>query len=443
MTRKIIPSRRRFGRRTRGSPSFDKVHESACQTNVKTPFWRFLPLRCKARLPMAALGLFLLMTLGGCLTSMAPTAKMKEEVHASEDLAVNMQQVRVRMRTLVEPFSAVIAVSADRIMEKAPNRDVRREALLFKLQAVPAMREALFRPHPFNAILDSWVLSWQLADYFATGRGRTVMGDGAPDAAATCRHLESRIETVVASMTHSGDVSDVRTFTRQWALEHPIDHSIAGRESTVSLVTEAQLQETFSTMEVAGSLAITADDLVRRLDVYSDQLLNESRWQAELFVMDMARQYQTEELFYLAQNAVQIAGTATKNADRLLPQLEAALAAAESAPDMVARERAAAVDALSQEMSRSLDFIRGERASALAHLTRERQAALTELRQVIETEHLRLSAEMASLGENLLDNAFRRAIQLAAGVLIVLFLSLLVLLLVARHIFSYSGQRAS
>ena len=391
---------------------------------------------------MAVLGFLILMTLGGCLTTMAPVAKMKDEVHASEDLAVSVQQVRMRMRTLVEPFAAVIAASADRIMESSPERGIRREALLFKIQAVPAMREALFRPHPFNAILDSWVLSWQLIDYFETGRGRTVMGNSAPAAAANCRYLESQIETVVASMSRSGDVSDIRAFTRKWASEHPIDHSIAGRESTVSLVTEAQMQETFSTMEVAGSLAITADDMVRRLDVYTNQLPNESRWQAELFVMDTTRQYQTDELLLLARHAIQSADAATANANRLLPRLEAALASAESAPDVIAKERATVIDTLSKELRYGLHFVREERMAALAHITREREAALAELRQSIEMERQRLSADMESISQGAVDHAFRCAVQLFAGVLIALFIGLLVLLLVARHIFRPNGQRA-
>jgi hypothetical protein len=382
------------------------------------------------------------MALGACVTTPPPVAKMKNEVHASEDLAVTMQQLRVRMRTLVEPFAAVIVESADRIMETAPDRDIRREALLFKIQAVPAMREALFRPHPFNAILDSWALSWQLTDYFETGRGSIVLGDAAPVAAASCRYLGAQIESVAASMTHSGDVSDTRAFTRKWAAEHPIDYSIAGRESTVSLVTEAQLQETFSTMEVVGSLAVTTDDLVRRLDVYSDQLLVESRWQAELFVMDMTKQYQTDKFFMLAEKAVRSADAATATANRMIPQLEAALAAAEDAPDMIARERSVVVDALSQEMTHSLDFIHGELIAALAHLTHERQAALKQVRQLIEKEGLRLTTEMEHIAQDAVEQAFQRAILLFAGVLVALFIGLFMLLLAARRIFRYSGQKA-
>jgi hypothetical protein len=275
------------------------------------------------------------------------------------------------------------------------------------------------------------------------GRGSAKMGDVTPVAATSCRYLESEIEKVVASMTHSGDVSDIRAFAGTWAAENPIDQSIAGRESTVSLVTTSQLQETFSTMEVAGSLAVTTDDLVRRLDVYTAQLLNESRWQAELLAMDMVRRYQTDHLFLLAENAIESAEAATATANRLLPNIEAALAAAESAPEVIAKERAAAIDALAQELSRTLYFVRDERVAALAHVTREREAALTELRQLIEKERQRWSADMESISQKAVDRAFLRATQLSAGVLIVLFIGLLVALFAIRRIFTEGRQVAS
>jgi hypothetical protein len=158
--------------------------------------------------------------------------------------------------------------------------------------------------------------------------------------------------------------------------------------------------------------------------------------------MDMAQQYQTDELLLIVQNAIQSADAATSAANHLLPQIEAALAAAEAAPDMIARERAVAVDAFSQEMSHSLDFIHGELIAALAHLTHERQAALKQVRQLIEKEGSRLTTEMEHIAQDAVEQAFQRAIQLFAGVLVALFIGLFMLLLAARRIFRYSGQKA-
>ena len=180
----------------------------------------------------------------------APSLEMEGTIHPPDDLAVNVQQVRLRIRALVEPYCGTIVESADRISAITTNRAIQREALLWKIEAVPAMREALFRPNPFVAILDTWVLILQMTDYFEKGHGQADLGDAAPIAATTCKYLEGELAGVAASMSRSGNVDDVRKFARQWAAEHPIRHSIAGRESTLSHVTERKIQATFSMPEV-------------------------------------------------------------------------------------------------------------------------------------------------------------------------------------------------
>ena len=91
-----------------------------------------------------------------------------------------------------------------------------------------------------------------MRDYFESGPGREAMGDAAPVAVKACEALAAEVETVAASLVISGDVSDAGKFARDWAREHPIQHSIGSRESTVSRVTERRLQEAFSTQEIAG-----------------------------------------------------------------------------------------------------------------------------------------------------------------------------------------------
>jgi hypothetical protein len=203
------------------------------------------------------------------------------------------------------------------------------------MQAVPALRESLFRPNPFVAIMDTWVLAWQMTDYFESGRGRESMGDAAPIAAQTCRELATEVEKVAASLTISGDVSDAAKFARKWARERPIQSSIRGRESTLSRVTERQLKEAFSAQELAGNATVTLDDLIRRMDVYSAQLPNESRWQAELFAMDLADDYQLQQAMPLAETAVQSATQAVAVLQRLEPTVNDTLAVAKSTPEII------------------------------------------------------------------------------------------------------------
>jgi len=386
----------------------------------------------------------ILMMLGAGCRMTAPQPVMETNVHAREDVAATPQQTRLRMRALVEPLSGALIESADQISAATTNRVARREALLWKIEGVPALREALFRPNPFAAIMDTWVLMWQMTDYFESGRGREALGDAAPIAITTCQYLENQIETVTASLTISGDVSNAREFAREWARTHPIRHSIASRESTLTRVTERELQETFSTQELAGNVFVTLDDLTLRMAVYSVQLLDQSRWQAELFAMDQAADYQLEKAMPLAESAVQSASEAVEILKRLEPSVENTLAVAAAAPELISRERAAAIEAAHKEISRTIESVQAERIAVLEQVTKEREAVLTELRQTLIEQRELLTADAEQVSLKVLNRTMLRLALLSAGVLASVFVGVVVLLFITRRVFAApSATRAN
>ena len=97
------------------------------------------------------------------------------------------------------------------------------------------------------------------------------------------------------------------------------------------------------------------------MDVYSVQLLDQSRWQAELFAMDQAADYQLEKAMPLAESAVQSASEAVEILKRLEPSVENTLAVAAAAPELISRERAAAIEAAHKEISRTIESVQAER----------------------------------------------------------------------------------
>jgi hypothetical protein len=373
--------------------------------------------------------------LTGCKTT-APTYKIDAAVHSNKDVIVNAQRARQMMWALVKPLSGAIVEGADGIKEGTTDRAIRREALLFKIEAVPALREALLRPNPYAAVFDAWVLSLQLIGYFETGKGREALGDAAPVAIATCQYLESQIHDVAAALTRSGDVSNVHKLAGEVAADYPILHSISSRKSTLALGSERNIKDRLSTMEAAGSLIVTMDDLSRRLEIYSAQLPDEIRWHSELFALDMSEDLLIEETIPLAQEAVRAAVETMTATNRLIPSIEKALATMQSAPEMISRERIAALDSLHQELTHTLRFMQQERISILTHITNERLAVLTDLHETITSERQALSDEMEEIGRGVVDHAFLRAAQLTAVVLILLFIGILVLLILANRIFS-------
>jgi len=421
-----------------GPRSIERLAPRRTRWTIERPLSHWIP--SVNGVCLALLGVLIIAGAGCRIT--APTPKGDEKVHDTGDFAANPQQIRLRMRALVEPFSGAIIESADRIMAGTTNHTVRREALRWKIEAVPTLRETLFRPNPLVAIMDTWVLTWQISDYFESGHGKAALGEAAPVALATCQHLEHQIETVVTAMTISRNLSDVREFARRWAREHPIRHSIASRESTLSRVTEREVAEAFSTTELVGSLAVSLDDLTRRLDVYSAQLLDQARWQAELFAMDQAEDYQLEKAMPLAETAVRSATEAVATLKRLEPAVDDTLSVAKTAPELISRERAAAIQAAQAEISRTLEFVQAERTAALEHLTKEREAALLELHRNITEEREALAQDMERISLKVVDHNILRVAQLTGVTLIALFVGIVALLFITRRLFSERQMKA-
>ena len=307
-----------------------------------------------------------------------PERKLNASLHSQKDVAVTYDQVRLRVRSMVGPACGVIEQTADQIIAGTTNAVVQRAALLWKIEGVPALRAALFQPDPYTAQFDSWVLCYQMANYFETGPGKLSLGEASPIAVAACHRLEEEMNRVAASMTISGDVTKGRAFAKKWAGAHPIRYSIADRETTLSRAVERDSSGSLSTGAAVAEITTTVDDLNRRLEVYSDQLFRQGRWEAELFKSELMAELPVAQAVPLAERAVKSAEQAVATIDRLAPAVERAVVVAETVPKLIATEREVAIKAVQDELTRTIKFVQQERVAALEHLTKERLAAIEE-----------------------------------------------------------------
>jgi len=369
----------------------------------------------------------------GCQVS-APPVQTEPEVHARTDIAANSEQVRLRMRGLVQPLTGQIVASADQVIASTDDPAIRRGALLWKIEAVPALREALFQPDPITALTDAWVLSFQMADSFRSGPGKESLGAAHAMAVTTCELLEAEIARVAASLTISGDISKARAHARTLATERPIRHSIAARESLLSKSLDREIASSFSPMDAAGSITVSVDDLNRRLEIYSAQLMEQARWQAELFTMRLEDELQVKKAVPLTEAAVKSADRIAGSLEPLVPALDESLGPLKALPEIIASERTAIFDALSIQIDRVLAFIQGERVATLKQFTQERLATARDIRSALDEERRLIKAEVGQMIDQAVDRAFLRAAQIGAVALASTFVGIVILMFLARWI---------
>ena len=370
-----------------------------------------------------ALAAVVLVTGAGCRMAMRET-KVEPKVHAQKDIAASQDQVRLRMRGLVGPMSGEIEQTADSIIAGTTNRAVQQAALQWKIEGVPALREALFQPIPFMAVMETWVLLNQMADYFENGPGKEELGQASAQAAATCRRMEEEFTQVAASGTISGDVSKARAFARKWAAEHPIRYSIDSRQSTQSRVFEQEFADSFSAGEAVAEITTTLDDLNRRLEIYSHQLFRQARWEAERFKLELLSDRAADQAVLLAERMVRSAEQAVATVERLTPAIERAASVAQDAPNLVASERETAIKALQAELTRTMQFVREERI-----------AALKELHEAVAQERKALISDVNQIILRVVDHSFERLARLVAVAMAAAIMAAFFGLLLVRWIF--------
>ena len=77
-------------------------------------------------------------------------------------------------------FAAEVDLAASSIERQTTDPVVRRNAMLWKIRAVPEMRKACFRLEPVSGLVDAWTLARQMDHLFSDGAGAVRSGPSNP-----------------------------------------------------------------------------------------------------------------------------------------------------------------------------------------------------------------------------------------------------------------------
>ena len=117
---------------------------------------------------LAALG----QGLGACARVPTQTATMQ----AVPEVASPASLIQLQAFEAGRAISTILESAADSIRTASPDVDVRRNALLLKISAIPLIQEAALRTDPVIAVVDLYGLTIQLSNYLGTGAGSHSFG---------------------------------------------------------------------------------------------------------------------------------------------------------------------------------------------------------------------------------------------------------------------------
>lgn len=307
----------------------------------------------------------------GCRTATMQQGLLERQ---ADDANLTSRQLRVMVNEFAIHFVDRVEVSADQIMAKAPDPAVRRNALLWKINATSACFQAASRPDPLAAYLDVWTLNRQMTQYFESPDGRTLFGPGQSLALEECHALERRLQGIDRAV--GGKLRFGESMVAKFAADFPVHSLYFDREPIASRYIEEVREPPSELMHVVGNLDESITELRQLGTVYAKHLPKQSRWEAELFLMNSAQLDVVQRpLHDLSLSAAAVSRIAQVS---------------ESLPALVERERIALHDIVADERKQALSELERMRVATVADLRNERAVVLA----AVEAERVAMTRDM-------------------------------------------------
>jgi hypothetical protein len=352
----------------------------------------------RAGVSFAALGV-LAAGLGSCsLVSI----KTPEKPLSTQEL-----NARVLTHEYSAHFITSVAQTADQIYAASDDKDVRLNALRWKIAAAGASQHAASQMAPMLSLLDTWALAVQMRDFLALGAGQTLFGAQQQVAVALAVNLAQEATDMAHKLSTPQEFAIQQRFIDDYSSAHPITGLDFARASVVGVWaqqggTEVKLIDTLGTLPEA--MAQTGD-LVR---MYGDTVPSQMMWKAQL--------------------AAQESGLSSEELQTALNELNARIAKlsemANAAPGRfsdIARETRERFDASWMELVHAINNS-GEMFASSADT--ERQALV----KAVDEERTAATADAQRLATQLLKDAGEQARRLLLEAVALVVLAALILL---------------
>jgi hypothetical protein len=330
---------------------------------------------------------------------LAEAKKKNQTTGPSTDMA--MAEVRSRVYEYSERFAGVVETAADDIMFGTSDPKIARNALLWKINAIPACHLAVFQSNPLAGAIDVWALAAQMADFFSTGNGRDLFGEWQPVAVEASSLLETEIRVLARVISPEGDLARADSFLESWAGDHPLDDLNFVRVSTRPLMAGVLGDRKGGAFAAVGRLEEQLVDLSERLTIYTGVLPRHARWQAQLLYTEIIQAPDVAE--------------AIENTTALRVALERTADEVDQVPTLINAQVAAVAEVLREQIDKALadvdrqrldtlKLLQEERAIILEAVTRERLATI----EVLEVERAHTIEEVDELAATILDETTLR-----------------------------------
>jgi hypothetical protein len=318
----------------------------------------------------------IMLTFNGCFSAPKETALMKEA-----GVKVSIVEYKIRLREFGYRFAGIVELSADEIISKTSDDEIKKQALSWKIYAIPAMIRSIAINDPLAAGIDAWILSVQMLQYFEDGYGKDLFGKYQDIAITASKLIISDVENLAREIKGADDISKGQKITEDWTNENPIKNNKFLRVSALDEVADIIGSEEYNLGGTVESISISVDELKNQVTLYTDYLPKQIKWQAQY------------ELYnFLGDSLIE---KSVSKIDRVILSTERISKMIEESPELVKEIQLSTFVEMDKQRRETLQLISQERIAILEAVTMERIAILETIHDE-RTESLDRIEEIAS-----------------------------------------------
>jgi hypothetical protein len=303
------------------------------------------------------------------------TTRKTASVNRAKNVEISATELSSRNRSLLALYSSEIEGAANKTILESPSPVARREALVWKAEAIPVLQTSLLNTDPVVAVADTWAFIFQANAYLQQPTVKSRLGAFLPIFAETLKTMDTEMEQLVLAAAPAANVPDLRRRIGAWAEAHPIETTLTGRRSADA-------------------------ELIRQADPDLGALASVKALQISAAASNFA--VLSKALGETSSNLDHMPELAARAREIALADVENQRLAAQS---FLREERIQTIDGLTQQRINAMADLRGERLAATADLRGERQIVLDALHR----EEASAMSDLHTLSQQTLSDADNRS----------------------------------
>ncbi|EJG1816281.1 chemotaxis protein [Vibrio parahaemolyticus] len=368
--------------------------------------------------------LWLVTTLSGC--------SLLEVKIDSQTVPLTKQELNMRIltREYALQFFAQVEQAADVLQEQYdPNDKVNQSyVLLWKINAEEGLQAAAYQVSPMAALIDTWVFTHQMNQFYATGAGRDIFATD--EAKQVSAHLANEVDQLAQSMLKKEVYDKTKLFVAGFVRQYPFADLSMIRTPAYRAWLEANQISEEDAVTTLGTMPEALGDVSDRLSLVSEQTPKIMTWKAQLLALNSSASI---EKVNAALNSLQVTADSMRDFIDNNPEYMRYLA------EQMAVELQPLVDDIDQKTEARLSQLGEERQALEEMVARERQ----EIALIITHEREKFAQDMDRVSQEVVNLAMTKLIELVKSTIVYFILFIAAIFFAPLGLGYVLGKRAA